>query len=312
MSVIDRKVFLQIRVDPNTPCYVKDSVAAIAYTFIGQSEYTLATMNDQLVDIGTALTADSDVAVRVADEFDVNAFHVKFYELSYQNNRYKTIRQSVTTNLNSEEILEQLLSKAYATITNAAQPRINKLRSLYPDPEEPIDVWLDKLGGGDSIPNDEIAKHFLLRLVPMYLTEDTNLDQQDMIRIYQDLMVSTIVYAMRVGYHGARKYLTTEYLPTSPKSTAIQILHLNTVVHPTEPVVGLFYGIQNGKTYHYGGDWVLCDVHHSGVDIQLTEEKHKQLTGWVTDRTNRYLGYLQKEGMEHVNAVYPSHIKVSD
>ena len=312
MSVIDRKVFLQIRVDPNTPCYVKDSVAAIAYTFIGQSEYTLATMNDQLVDIGTALTADSDVAVRVADEFDVNAFHVKFYELSYQNNRYKTIRQSVTTNLSSKEILEQLLSKAYATITNAARPRINKLRSLYPDPEEPIDVWLDKLGGGDSIPNDEISKHFLLRLVPMYLTEDTNLDQQDMIRIYQDLMVSTIVYAIRVGYQGARKYLTTEYLPTSPKSTAIQILHLNTVVHPTEPVVGLFYGIQNGKTYHYGGDWVLCDVHHNGVNIKLTEKKHKQLTEWVTDRTNRYLGYLQKEGMEHVNAVYPSHIKVSN
>lgn len=312
MSVIDRKVFLQIRVDPNTPCYVKDSVAAVAYTFIGECEYTMATMNHQLVDIGASLTADSDVAVRVADEFDVDAFHVRFYELSYQNNRYKTIRQSVTTNLSSEEILEQLLSKAYATITNAAQPRINKLRSLYPNPEEPIDVWLDKLGGGDSIPNNEIAKHFLLRLVPLYLTEDTNLGQQDMIQIYQDLMVSTIVYAMRVGYHGARKYLTTEYIPASPKRTAIQILHLNTVVHPTEPAVGLFYGIQNGKTYHYGGDWVLCDVHHNGVNFKLTEEKHKQLTEWVTDRTNRYLGYLQKEGMEHVNAVYPSHIKVSD
>ena len=307
---IKRKVFLQVRVNPNAPSYVKDCTAIVANAFIGKTELQIASMNQDQLDIGEVLTRDSDVRTKLIKQFNVDEFAANIYELSYKESKYKTLRHCITTSLSDGELIVKKLPEVDGKIRKLMDPYIQKLMMIYPDPSEPMETWSTELGGADDIPFNMISENFLIRVVPGYITKDVHPDKDEIEEMFKDLVGSTIAYGMNTGYHTVRKYLTTEYLPICPIDSTIEVQHLNVVVHHKEPAIGIFYGVQVGGTYYYGGDWVSCDIHNKGIqNCSSKPDVRKELRAWITDRTNRYLTYLAQEGITDAKAVYPSHFQ---
>lgn len=307
---IDRRVYLQFRVRPDAPWYVKDSATAVCQNFIRNIQNNVIMVNNTFLNHNHLFTDDSDIKITLLKDIKRDVISTKFYELCYRDNRHKSFVHtdyvSDTADYSSEDLTKYMNSSKFQGDLKSTVEYLTKLSAIYPLAEDSIQEWM-RMRDSQELNKVMVSEYILNRLVPCYILKDQDVTEDDMIQVYQDLIMSSIYYMMQVGYYGIQKFYTNDYIPVYP-DTSIQIKHVNVLELPEDDVVGIFYGIEVGDKYFYGGDYVRAKIRPGNQEVRKPDEEFiKKINQWVTDRTDRYINYLKREGVNAI-AVHPGHI----
>lgn len=302
---VKRVMYLQFRVKETAPNFVKDCAASLCQSFLAVSAPLTSLFNNKCGECRTLnhlVSADSDVKLTPMETISDENAAFTVYQLAYQNNKNKTFA------LSNDNQLPDCINNISSALKKKLSDATKKYEAIYGD-HASMESLVDNLRSkysfdlmNDKSPQVMMSKFILARPVPAFLSQDTTLDQEEITTIFQELCSSTTAFMASIGYSNAEYYLNNSYVPVVEPNSTIKVQHLNLYKHPKFDVIGLYFGVEIGEQYYYGGYWFHCQI---GRHRRPNAPRHvKEMDEWARERITNYVNYVKKEGLDNVVPVF--------